>query len=278
VAARPTAAAGHAAAAVLPLPRGRDVWQTPRARQRVVPGQWPRAARPCATAPAADRPGAQSQQWGRDARGVAQHARTAWRQAAQSCEAAGPTDGAARGASGRSPSCGQTGSGPSGRGRQSSGGRLPSRCEGQRGTRDDAYAVRRGHGQLWRGGLRHCPRPAKPRGGVRPVPASGPGGKRGRPRRGHHALAWPRWWGWSRPWGSVSGPRGRRPRRVARRGSTAGSGPGVRGKASTGWGAGRRRGIVPAATVCWLSTASLGIVAPCVMASAQGLGQMRDWG
>jgi hypothetical protein len=92
-AARPTAAAGHAAAAVLPLQRGRDVLHPPRALQRVVPGQWPRAARPCATAPAADRPGAPSTPRGRDARGVAQHARTAGRQAAQSCEAAGPTDG-----------------------------------------------------------------------------------------------------------------------------------------------------------------------------------------
>jgi hypothetical protein len=91
--ARRTAAEGHEDAAARPLQMGLDVFHTQRELQRVVHGKWQRAERQLDTATEADHKVAQSKQRGRDARGVAQHARTAWRKAEQSFDEAVQTEG-----------------------------------------------------------------------------------------------------------------------------------------------------------------------------------------
>lgn len=86
--ARHTVAEGQEDASGLPLQMGLDVFHTQRELQCVVHGKWQRAERQLDTATAADRKVAQSKQCGRDARGMVQHARTAWRKAEQYFDAA----------------------------------------------------------------------------------------------------------------------------------------------------------------------------------------------
>jgi hypothetical protein len=92
-AARHTVAEGHEDASVAPLQMGLDVFHTQRELQRVVHSKWQRAERQLDTATAADRKVAQSKQRGRDARGVAQQSRAAWRKAEQYFDAAVQTEG-----------------------------------------------------------------------------------------------------------------------------------------------------------------------------------------
>jgi len=92
-AARHRVAEGQEDASVMPLKMGLDVFHTQHELQRVVHGKWQRAERQLDTATAADRKVAQSKQRGRDARGVAQHARAAWRKAEQYFDAAVQTEG-----------------------------------------------------------------------------------------------------------------------------------------------------------------------------------------
>jgi len=91
--ARRTAAEDQENAATVPLQMGLDVFHTQRELQRVVHSKWQRAERQLETATVADRKVAQSKQRGRDARGVAQRARTAWRKAEQYFDAAVQTEG-----------------------------------------------------------------------------------------------------------------------------------------------------------------------------------------
>jgi hypothetical protein len=91
--ARRTAAVGPEDASAMPLQMGLDVFHTQRELQRVVHGKWQRAERQLDTATEADRKVAQSKQRGREARGVAQRARTAWRKAEQYFNEAVQTEG-----------------------------------------------------------------------------------------------------------------------------------------------------------------------------------------
>ena len=91
--ARCTAAEGHEDAAAMPLQMGLDVFHTQRELQRGVHGKWQRAERQLETATEADHKVAQSKQRGRDARGVAQHARTVWRKAERYFDEAVQTEG-----------------------------------------------------------------------------------------------------------------------------------------------------------------------------------------
>ena len=91
--ARRTEAAGQENAATVPLQMGLDVFHTQRELQRVVHGKWQRAERQLETATEADHKVAQSKQRGHDARGVAQHARTAGRKAERYFDEAVQTEG-----------------------------------------------------------------------------------------------------------------------------------------------------------------------------------------
>ena len=94
--ARRAAAEGQENAATVPLQMGLDVFHTQRELQRVVHGKWKRAERQLETATAADHKVAHSKQHGRDARGVAQHARRAWHKAERCFDEAVQTEGVVR--------------------------------------------------------------------------------------------------------------------------------------------------------------------------------------
>jgi hypothetical protein len=89
------AAETQAPATAKPIAMGLDVCHTQRELQRGVHGQWRRAERLLEAAAQAAATRVQSQQRGRDARGVAKQAWWAWRKAEQRCDAAVQAEAAA---------------------------------------------------------------------------------------------------------------------------------------------------------------------------------------